>query len=336
MKRYILISLIFIFLMANTAAQELNLSEMTLREKVGQMVIAKENKYDDRLLELGIGGIFLDNLKTEKEYKEVIERYQKNSELKLFIATDMEGYWNPFRFFQTKTFGEIASKEEAYQLGKLHGEILRKLGFNLNFSPVVETKNNVWLGRSFTGTNKEIKEKISGYIKGLQEQKILATAKHYPGGSMVSDPHKFKVRATISEEELDYFNHAIKENVSAIMVGHAIVSGAVDSKAKQSTVSPEVISVLRKDFRGIIITDAISMWGLKISYLFNRGEMYVNLVNAGNDIILDTRYFLNSHKRAEKIINEIVLAVENGEISERKIDESVTRILKAKGYDVIQ
>ena len=335
MRRYIIILLAVLLLMANASAQEIKLSELTLKEKVGQMIIVKGNEYDQRLAELGIGGIFLNNLKIEEEYKETIEKYQKNSEIKLLVATDMEGYWNPFPFFQSKTFGEISNKEEAYKLGKAHGQILRKLGFNLNFSPIVETQNKVWPGRSFTGTNKEIKEKISSYIKGLQEQKILPTAKHYPGGSMISDPHKFKVRAKISQEEFDYFDYAIKENVSVVMIGHAIVSGAVDSEGKQSTVSPKIIAELRQSFNGLIITDAISMWGLRISYIFNTNQMYVDAVKAGNDIILDTYSFSYTYKRAEKIINAITGAVENGEIPEKQIDESVTRILEAKGYKVI-
>ena len=60
--------------------------------------------------------------------------YQNNSKIKLFVATDMEGYWNPFNnFYNSSSFGDINSREESYNLGKEHGKILNELGFNLDF-----------------------------------------------------------------------------------------------------------------------------------------------------------------------------------------------------------
>jgi len=310
--------------------ESINISDLTLKEKIAQMVMVRGAKYDARFLDLGIGGIFLDKQSSEQTYKNLVNSYQKNSKIKLLVATDMEGYWNPFPFYQSKNFKEIKNKEEAYELGKEHGKILKQVGFNFDFSPVAEEKNTVWPGRSFSGTHEEIKEKIAFYIKGLQEQKILATAKHYPGGSMLKDPHWFKVKAEISREDLELFDYAIKNNVSSVMVGHAIVSGELNSNGKQSTVSEEVISNLRKNFNGLIITDAIGMWGLKWSYLFKPEKLYPDLVKAGNDIILDTTYVLSNHQRVKQGINAIEKAVLSGEIPEERIDDSVTRILDTK------
>jgi len=194
--------------------QTINLSQLTLDEKIGQLMFVKPEGLNQRYLdELYISGIFLNNLKSKEEYKNSIFFYQDNSKIKLFVATDMEGYWNPFsNFYNSSSFGEFSSGEQAYELGKSHGEILNELGFNLDFSPVVETRNEVWPGRAFTGSKEEIKDKISSYIKGLHEEDILVTAKHYPGGSMIKNPHLVKYRTEIVEEDLEYFDYAISQN----------------------------------------------------------------------------------------------------------------------------
>lgn len=337
MKHYIIIILYIVFFTSMSSAHPyINLSEMTLNEKISQMVMVKVESPDSKFLSMPLGGIFVDSMQTKQDYIELIDKYQKASKYKLLVATDMEGYWNPFPFHQSKFVSEIKTPEEAYDLGENHAKILKELNFTLNFAPVVESKNKVWPNRSFSGTQEEIDQKSISYIKGLQDSGILATAKHYPGGSMVSDPHKFKVYAKIDKNDLNSFDLSIKQNVSAIMVGHAIVSGEINSNNKQSTISKSVISTLREDFDGLIITDAIGMWGLRWSYLFSSKKLYVDLVKAGNDIILDTYYpFSNDYRRVKKGINAIEKAVENKEISIQRIDDSVTRILEKKGYHVI-
>ncbi len=315
---------------SQSSQEAINLSSLSLDEKISQMVIVRGDEFDERFLELGVGGIFLDRQATREQYINLISRYQNSSRIKLFVSTDMEGFWNPFPFFNTKNFLQVKDKQEAYNLGKEHSKILKELGFNLDFSPVVEVKNKVWLGRSFNGSSEEINEKIENYILGLQEDGILATAKHYPGGNLIKDPHRFKVRAMISNEDLELFDVAIKNNVSTIMTGHASVYGAVDSKGKQSTRSKEVIFGLRKKFQGLILTDEINMWGLRQSYFFRSSKMYIDLINAGNDIILD----FSSYNKVKRRIEATKKAVINGKISEEEINEHVKRILEKKGYKV--
>ena len=155
---------------------------------------------------------------------------------------------------------------------------MKESGFNMDFSPVVEINDYVWPGRAFKSDN--VEEKISEYIKGLQEEGIYATAKHYPGGNMVKDPHWFIVNSVIKEKDLEQFNYAIEANVSAIMVGHTKVKGAIDSNGKQATISQNIHDELRKDFDGLIITDDISMMGLRWSYLFRPSRIYVDLVKS--------------------------------------------------------
>lgn len=317
--------------------QTINLSQLTLDEKIGQLMFVKPEGLNKKYLdELNIGGIFFNNLRSKEEYKNYISFYQDKSKIKLFVATDMEGYWNPFfNFYNSSSFGEISSGDQAYNLGKSHGEILNELGFNLDFSPVVETRNEVWPGRAFTGSKEEIKNKISGYIKGLHEENIFVTAKHYPGGSMIKNPHLVKYRTEIFEEDLEYFDYAISQKADFIMVGHPVVYGFVDSKGKQASISSEIIQPLKEKFNGIIITDAVTMLGLRVSYLFNFKTVYPQLILAGNDIILDT-HKNSKYKSLIKRRDELKKSVLEGKISEERIDESVKRILEIKGYRVVR
>lgn len=335
-KFFILIIMVLIATPFVFSMETINISEMTLEEKIGQLMIVKPLGFNGAYLdELHIGGIFLNDLHSKQEYSEIISFYQNNSKIKLFVATDMEGYWNPFSdFYTSKSFGDINSGKEAYELGKEHGEILNELGFNLDFSPIVETQNKVWPYRTFTGTPEEIKEKISNYIKGLHNESILSTAKHYPGGSLVRNPHIFKYKANISQEELAYFDLAISEKVDFVMVGHPVVYGAIDSNRKQSTISSEVIESLKKKFNGVIITDAVTMLGLRISYIFNFKKVYPDLILAGNDIILDT-HKNSGYKSLVRRRNELKKAVLAERISEERIDYSVKKILETKGYNVV-
>jgi len=334
---FLLTIMIFSFVSAGELQvnQTIKLSDLTLKEKIGQLVIVKPTGMGEKYLtELHVGGIFLNDKKSAYKYSETIEFYQNKSKIKLFVATDMEGYWNPFNFYKSKTFGEISDDPEAYDLGVEHGKILSELGFNLDFSPIVEVRNTVWPGRSFTGTPTEVKEKISAYIQGLHKNNILATAKHYPGGSMVRNPHAVKYKTEIFEQDLEYFDHAINEKVDAIMIGHPIVYGAVDSNGKQATISREVIGPLRDKFEGLIITDAVTMLGLRLSYLFNFKKVYPVLISAGNDIILDTHKH-SGYNAIKRRLHEIEKAVDKGYLSEDLINQRVKKILEAKGYFVI-
>lgn len=319
--------------MANAGADQINLSDLSIEEKVGQMIIVKaNNELNEKFLSLGIGGIFLNGNKNSEQFKEIIEEYQRRSKIKLFVSTDMEGYWNPFSDYKSKSFGEIKDAEEARLLGEEHAQKLKEAGFNLDFSPVVESKNKIWPERSFKGNFNERKEKIENYIDALQDNEIMATAKHYPGGNMEKNPHWRLVKAEINKEDLENFKVAINSNVKAIMIGHSIVYGEIDSKGKPSTTSHEIITHLRKDFSGIIITDDINMLGLRLKYLFKRDKMCVDLVKAGNDIILDS--WRIKPENVSKCIKAIVRSVKSGEIKEERINKSVIRILEAKGYKV--
>ncbi|MBW2993634.1 hypothetical protein KY317_03615 [Candidatus Woesearchaeota archaeon] len=312
----------------------IHLDSLTLRQKIGQMIIVsgiKRNRRDIR--NMIIGGIYLGAKPTKERYIKTIADFQNSSIIPLFITVDMEGFRNPFANFQEfPTFAEIETKEEAYEVGYNHGKVLKELGFSINFAPVVDLRDDIWKCRSFPGTPEEIAEKSNYYINGLQENQIIATSKHYPGKTLVvDDPHKVVVSAEIDKNDLLPFKGNIKNNVHAIMVSHIIVKGDVDSESKPSVVSERIIKGLKEDFTGLVITDEIKMLGLK-NYYLDINEMFIDVFKANNDVILN---FDISTRNIYDMINAVAEAVERGEISEERIDKSVTKILNAKGIRVI-
>jgi beta-N-acetylhexosaminidase len=308
------------------------LDSLNLRQKLSQMIMVRGDKKDLLFNNLNVGGVFLDRQTHEEKYKRLIEDYQDTAKIKLLVATDLEGAWNPFKenkpHQQFPYFSKINDSGEAYEVGLKHGELLKQVGFNLNLAPVAEYYDDVYGGRAFSGTKQEIKEKIAGYIRGLQEN-VPGTCKHYPGKSMEKNLHIVTDTQTISEEDLELFETCIENDISAMMVSHQIAKGVLDSNEKPSTVSKEVISNI--DSSVLIIADEINMWGLKEFYP-EKNELYIDLINSGGEFILD--FYLNTYE-LHKLLLELEKEVEQGKIETTKIEDSVRKILEFKGYEVI-
>jgi len=303
---------------------------LTLKQKIAQMIVFYgDDKKNIDLTNFGIGGVYLYEQKSWDNYSVLIKEYQDSSKIELFVSTDLEGTWNPFSDFQDfPQFSEINTSEEAYNIGLEQGDVLKNLGFNLNFAPVSELSDEVYGGRAFQGNKEEIIEKLSFYIRGLQKN-VKGVCKHYPGKGMINNLHDKSDKQEIFQEDLELFDICLENNISAIMVGHQIVSGVMDSNNKPSSVSKEVIENL-DDFEGLIICDEINMKGLKDFYL-SKGDLYVQVINSGENLILD---FKLTPVSAFKLLNKLEKLVNNGKIDEAKINQSVKKILMAKGYKI--
>lgn len=317
----------------------LDFKSLTLRQKIAQMVITYAKPENNKALnKMLIGGIFLDTQPSKKDFQKIINKFKKDSKIPLFISVDLEGCKNPFKNFQEFTyFSEIKTPKESYETAILAGSLLNELGINMNFAPVLDLEDNIWNCRNFNGNIKEVITKSNAYIKGLKEKNIIIISKHYPGKTLsTTDPHTNSVHATIEEKDLIPFNNAIKNDVQGIMISHLIVNGTINSLGKPSLVSSNIIKNLKKNFSGLIVTDEIGMQALKNYYskdnFTNYKQMFIDLINADNDIILT--FNKNPHK-----IYEMIRIIENatikGEINEKKIDESVRKILKYKKIKVI-
>lgn len=318
----------------NTDKGVIKLSSMTLEQKIAQMVvvIAVKNNYVP-WRKMQIGGLYLFALETEHIFNNTIIDFQYKMPIPFFVTVDLEGCLSPFSHIQNFTSAsEINDVGEAFEKGYQEGEFLKKLGFNLNFAPVVDLEDQIWGCRSFSGDEQQISELAQAYILGLQNQGVIATAKHYPGKTLVvKDPHKYIVVADINEKDVYPYHYLIKKgDVNAVMVSHLITSGEVDSGGVPSVVSKQVIDDIKNGYNGLIISDEIHMLGLRKFY-DTLDEMYVAVFSAGNDVILN---FDQDPNEIHRMIQVVAEAVEDGVIKEENIDNSVRKILEVKGFTV--
>lgn len=310
------------------------LDDLSIEQKVAQMVIVAGGAHNREAFQrLQVGGIHLFANPTPEAFKERIKTYQDGMQIPFFVTVDLEGCLNPFAAFRSSdAVSVVTTVGNAFQKGKDDGEFLRELGFMINYAPVVDLGDAIWRCRSFPGNSSTIAELAQAYILGLQDEGIVATAKHYPGKTLVvRDPHKTLVDATIDAEDIFPYQYLFsKGDVKAVMVSHVISGGVVNSHGIPAVVDPAVIGAIRKNFDGLIISDEINMLGLR-NYYDSTEEMYVAVFAAGNDLILN---FNEDPNEIYYMIQVVSRAVRSGEIEEKRIDDSVRRVLAAKGFRV--
>ena len=314
----------------------IDLDDLTLEQKIGQMtVVIGIRYYAEALKNMQIGGVHLHAMEEDETFKERVDFFQSGTIIPFFVTVDLEGCVNPFvNFREFPAVSEVSKLGEAFEKGKTEGKFLRELGITVDFAPVVDLEDNIWNCRSFPGTKEEITELANAYILGMQDEGILATAKHYPGKTLViKDPHQFLAAAEITEDDLYPYQELVRKgNVQAIMVSHIITYGEVNSEGKPSVTSKKIMDQLRNEFGfdGLIISDEINMQGVKKFY-DSLNEMYIDVFKAGSDMVLN---FNQDPNEIHNMITTVAQAVEEGEIDEDRIDASVRRILEAKGFVV--
>jgi beta-N-acetylhexosaminidase len=314
----------------------IDLDDLTLEQKIAQMVVTLGVRYySDAYKKMQIGGVHLHAMESNELFEKTIKSFQDEMTIPFMITVDLEGCVNPFAHF--KEFGavsEIDTLGAAFEKGKLEGKYLREMGVTVDFAPVVDLDDDIWKCRSFPGDEKMVSELANAYILGMQDEGILATAKHYPGKTLViKDPHKYLAAAEITEEDLYPYKALVeKGTVKAIMVSHLITFGEVNSEGKPSVASQKIIEGLREDigFKGLIVTDEINMQGMRKFY-DTVEEMYVEVFKAGADVVLN---FNEDPNELYHMISVVKEAVSDREISRERIDASVRRILEFKGLKV--
>ena len=339
------------------------LSTMTLREKIAQMCFVTPEALlgvEDAVTDAGsdmkaafdaypVGGVILmgQNLTDAAQTKALCAALQEFSGSRLglpvFIGVDEEG-GEVARVSGSGKFGIEAvpgmasvgasgDPAQARAYGETVGGYLSELGFNVDFAPDADVLSNpantVVKNRSF-GTNADLVSSMAlAFAEGLQGQGVRACYKHFPGhGATAEDSHKgFAVSDRTLEElwacELKPFTDAALENIPFIMSGHITLPN-VSAKDLPASLNYELLTgLLRSEmgYNGIIITDALNMGA--VTKRFTQEETAVLAVQAGNDMLLIA-------DNAEAYIAAIESAVQEGEISEDRINASVARILREK------
>ncbi|MFA5012237.1 MAG: glycoside hydrolase family 3 N-terminal domain-containing protein [Ignavibacteria bacterium] len=331
---------------------DMRMKEMTLREKIAQMIITYSDGYysgnnDNNFKRLSnlienekVGGIIFFKGRALEEAK-LINKLQTLSETPLLISQDFErgtamrledGSLYP----NNMGIGATRNPDLAYQMGLLIAKECRALGVHQNYSPVVDVNNNplnpIINVRSFGEDPNLVSVMGDAMIRGLQDGKVIATAKHFPGhGDTDIDTHNDLPEISndmqrMNEVELVPFVSAIKSGVKSVMVAHISFPALDKTPFIPATLSQEIINGLlieKLGFKGLVITDALNMEG--VTKHFNAKEVAIRCVKAGIDLIL-------MPQGEKKTIDAIVDAVKKGDISEERIDISVKKILDAKEW----
>jgi len=328
------------------------LKGMSLEQKVGQMIMARTyghfiNRESDeyqRLVRLvsetGIGGLVVfqgDVFETAL----LLNDLQRQSSVPLLVAADFErGAAMRIRratyFPEAMVIGATGNPDYAFAIGKAIAEEARALGVHQNFAPVADINNNpanpVINTRSFGEDKELVATMVAAFVRGTNEGCAISTAKHFPGhGDTGIDSHldlpvlPFD-RTRLDTMELVSFKRAIADDVGSIMVAHLEVPSVDSIPGLPASLSAQTVTgLLRTDlgFDGLIVTDAMEMRGILKGYSI--GESAVRAVKAGVDIVLIP---------ADETVasRAIIDAVRSGELTESRIDASVTRILSAKSH----
>lgn len=321
--------------------------QLTLEQKIGQLFMVATYsdrnetyyRYVDQLIQnYHIGGLIFFKGGPSRQAK-LTNRYQTLSKLPLMIGID--GEWGLGMrldsindFPKQMTLGAIQDNSYVYRMGLEIGRQCRRLGITVNFAPVADINSNprnpiIGL-RSFGEDRDNVTDKAAAYMKGLQHQRVIATAKHFPGhGDTDSDSHytlPVLSHSTdrLAETDLYPFRKLIADSLTGIITGHLYVPVLDNTPYLASSLSEKIVTDLLKKqmgFQGLVFTDAMNMQGV------SRGrtavEANIKALLAGNDILLYPQNVVESVKR----IKDGVL---KGTISPEVIDEKVRKILRAK------
>ncbi|MDP3829830.1 MAG: glycoside hydrolase family 3 N-terminal domain-containing protein, partial [Ignavibacteriaceae bacterium] len=328
------------------------LSVLPIREKISQMVFPHvtavfKNKDDEeykRVIRLEkekkVGG-FAFFKGTVFDYSILSNELQQISEIPLILAADFER-GTAMRVEEATSFPyamALAATQEvslAKRMGKAIATESKALGIHNNYAPVADINTNssnpIVNIRAFSDDKETVAKFAIAYMHGLQNEKIIATAKHFPGhGRTDVDSHRELPIINCSKEELYTeelfpFIELITNGIQSIMVGHLAVPAIDTDSIIPATFSKRIVTDILKaelGFNGLIITDALNMFGATNDY--SVAEAARLSVQAGVDILL-------MPPDCDIAIDSLVNAVTDGMISEERINESVRKILFAKKY----
>ena len=322
--------------------------EMTLDERIGQLLWLRAHsdkgpdhvkKVESFVTKYHIGGLTFFQGTPEKQI-ELINKFQKLSKIPLMISMDAE--WglgmrfkkDGFSFPNQLTLGAIQENRLIYDMGAKIAEHLKRVGVHVNFAPVADINNNpknpVINTRSFGEDRFNVTTKSYMYMKGMQDNGIMACAKHFPGhGDTDMDSHYDLPLINHSINRIDSlelypFRVLSDKGVQSMMVAHLAIPAIDDTPNLPTTLSPKAVTQLLKDsmgFNGLIITDGLGMKGVTKHYKV--GEVEAKALQAGNDILL-------LPEDIEAAVTQIKLFLQDGRIKETEFEKSVMKALVAK------
>ncbi|MCP3961596.1 MAG: serine hydrolase [bacterium] len=322
---------------------------LTLEQKAAQMVMVRaygiyrhprsEESRDlvAAIRDLGVGGVIVFDSDLES-IPPLLDRLQDAADLPLLVAADLErglGFRvrrGSVSFPHAMAIGATFSEDAARFVGEVTAREGRALGIHWTFAPVADVNNNpanpIINVRSFGEDPELVARMTRAFVEGARSEGMLTSVKHFPGhGDTAIDSHEALPVLQVDRERLEAvelapFREAIDAGVDSVMIGHIAVP-SIDPTGTPATLSRPLSAGLLRDemgFEGMIVTDALEMEGLRPAWA---GGAAVRAVQAGTDVVLlpaDTRVAIQS----------LVRAVEEGQLTEERLDASVRRILETK------
>lgn len=348
---------------AARAAVDERIGAMTLEQKVAQLFIVTPEALVEGVSQVTqagdmtregvtahpVGGIvyfaqnLLDPEQTTTMLANVKQFYADAGNVAPFIAVDEEG-GTVVRVADNEAFGaqdvgdasalgSAGDTEAAKRAAEQIADYLMPLGFNLDFAPVADVvdplRSDTMGLRSFSSDAAVAADMVRAEVEGFRDKKMLCCAKHFPGiGAAAGDSHEGAITIEATNEELETvdlvpFRAAIEAGVPMIMVGHVSLPNIVGDSTPAPLSSAVVQGMLRDSlgYTGIIVTDSLSMGA--ITDYYTPAEAAVAALKAGCDIPL-------MPERLDEAYQGVLSAVQVGELTEERLDESLTRILTAK------
>ena len=330
-------------------------SEMSIEDKVaGLFMVTPEaitgvgkatqagDGTQEALSQYAVGGLiyFEQNILDRKQITTMLANTASMSNYPIFLAVDEEG-GDVSRVANSKVevtkvddmaaVGAGGDASQASEAGATIGSYLSEIGFNVDFAPVADVagEGSALGNRSFGSDPQMVGEMVASAVGGIEGTGVSACLKHFPGlGSTSEDTHDGRVEITKSIEEMrasDFvpFSSGIEAGADFVMVSHA-TAPALDEDNVPSSLSKKVITdILRGElgFEGVVITDALDMTA--ITDYYTPEEAAVMALEAGADMLLMPEDF-------EKAYQAVLAAVQDGTLSEERINESLDRIYRVK------
>lgn len=342
------------------ALEDVSTEYLTLDMKIGQMIIIGFNgtgtneesiQFLGNLIEDGlISGLLYygGNISGPDQAYELNTYFQNQSTLlPLFLTVDQEGGFiqrlsksKGFKDFPSpRSIGERYSMDRTDRVYNRMAKIIHNAGFNVNFAPVVDIVKTDEGGmhtaymRSFSSDAYTVAEYASTMIKAHHQWNVLTALKHFPGlGSTTNDTHYISadVTDTWGQDELIPYRYAMYYDlVDMVMIAH-IINTNIDPDYTASLSPAHIITNLRLglEYDGVVITDDLLMGAVKNNYSLE--ESIIQAVLAGNDILLFSTTFYNEELIPALVVETIKQAVDDGIITEERINQSYRRILELK------
>lgn len=337
------------------------IAEMSLENKVAGLfmitpesltgvdtVIQAGDTTKQKLSEYPVGGLiyFSKNIKSADQLKEMLDTTRNTMIYPVFLAVDEEGgsvsrvagAGLAENVGDMSEIGSTCDPEKAKEAGTTIGTYLSQFGFNVDFAPVadvVSAENAVIGNRSFGSDPNVVGTMVAAEVQGLQESGVSACLKHFPGiGDTTTDTHDEKAVSEktledMQQTDLPAFQSGIDAGADFVMVSHMSLPNVVGDDTPCSLSGAVISDLLRNQlgYNGIVITDALDMSAITDSY--SSAEAAVKAIEAGADMLLMPENF-------EEAYQGVLDAVQNGTISEDRINESLKRIYRVKYRDRIE